>query len=281
MPNPCPGNSPIGFILETSMEWWAMTFSNARFQSAKAAGLTAEQVPNLKLKWAFGFPGADEVFGQPTVAGWARFPRRGHRGGLFHRRGDRLCLLVLPGGCGSAHRNQHWARERKRRSQIWHLLWRHSGQRLHAGRLHRQRNLESESGRSPCGKNYGRADAVRRSPVRAGFIARGAFGRLEHGVSLLHVSRKRCLCADATNGHTIWKTYPVQDPPKPTTKNSNGVQQYGPNGGAVWNTPTIDAKNHAIYLSLVMLVTAFSRIPTQLREIVLQRFEVSFTPRPL
>jgi polyvinyl alcohol dehydrogenase (cytochrome) len=26
------------------------------------------------------------------------------------------------------------------------------------------------------------------------------------------------------------------------------VQQYGPNGGAVWNTPTIDAKAHALYI---------------------------------
>ena len=53
---------------------------------------------------------------------------------------------------------------------------------------------------------------------------------------------------DATNGRTIWKTYPVQDAPKPTQKNSNGVQQYGPNGGAIWDSPTIDAKNHAIYI---------------------------------
>ena len=42
-----------------------MPASNPR----KAAGLTADQVPNLKLKWAFGFPGAEEVYGQPTVAG--------------------------------------------------------------------------------------------------------------------------------------------------------------------------------------------------------------------
>ena len=48
---------------------WGNGVSNARFQSAKEAGLSADQVPNLKLKWAFGFPGAEEVYGQPTVAG--------------------------------------------------------------------------------------------------------------------------------------------------------------------------------------------------------------------
>ncbi len=60
--------------------------------------------------------------------------------------------------------------------------------------------------------------------------------------------RGSVVALDAANGKTIWKTYPVLDAPKPTTKNSNGVQQYGPNGGAVWNAPTIDPKNHALYI---------------------------------
>jgi len=70
MPNQCPANSPLG-DLAAKPEWngWGNDVSNARYQPAKAAGLTADQVPNLKLKWAFGFPGAEEVYGQPTVAG--------------------------------------------------------------------------------------------------------------------------------------------------------------------------------------------------------------------
>src|SRR5262249_6766197 len=34
---------------------------------------------------------------------------------------------------------------------------------------------------------------------------------------------------------------------KPTHKNSQGVQQWGPSGGAVWNSPTIDPVRHAVY----------------------------------
>ena len=70
MPNPCPGNSPLGDLSAKPL-WngWGNDVSNARFQPAKAAGLPADKVPNLKLKWAFGFPGAEEVYGQPTVAG--------------------------------------------------------------------------------------------------------------------------------------------------------------------------------------------------------------------
>ena len=38
-----------------------------RFQSAKNAGLTAAQVPNLKLKWAFGVPTGLSQYNQPTI----------------------------------------------------------------------------------------------------------------------------------------------------------------------------------------------------------------------
>ena len=47
---------------------WGVDSSNARFQAARNAGITAAQVPALKLKWAFGFPGVRSVIGQPSVA---------------------------------------------------------------------------------------------------------------------------------------------------------------------------------------------------------------------
>src|SRR5262249_55256142 len=42
---------------------WGIDQINSRYQSAQNAGLTAATVPNLKLKWAFGFPGATTSFG--------------------------------------------------------------------------------------------------------------------------------------------------------------------------------------------------------------------------
>ena len=41
--------------------------TNTRFQSAQQAGLTADAVPRLTLKWAFGFPDATSAWSQPTV----------------------------------------------------------------------------------------------------------------------------------------------------------------------------------------------------------------------
>src|SRR5580704_16299762 len=44
---------------------WGVDLANTRFQPA--SGLRADDIPKLKLKWAFGFPGATVVLGQPTI----------------------------------------------------------------------------------------------------------------------------------------------------------------------------------------------------------------------
>src|SRR5690242_6775539 len=46
---------------------WGVTITNSRFEPAEAARLTADDVSQLKLKWAFGFPGASSGGTQPVV----------------------------------------------------------------------------------------------------------------------------------------------------------------------------------------------------------------------
>src|SRR5579864_4575000 len=65
---PCPGSGRLGAVAAgPAWNGWGAGASNSRFQSALAAGLTADQVPRLKLKWAFGFIGAKSVLGQPSI----------------------------------------------------------------------------------------------------------------------------------------------------------------------------------------------------------------------
>jgi outer membrane protein assembly factor BamB len=68
----CPAAVATGFADPMSVpHWngWGVDSSQRRFQSAETAQLAAEDVPRLKLKWAFGFPGAKFAFAQPTVMG--------------------------------------------------------------------------------------------------------------------------------------------------------------------------------------------------------------------
>jgi polyvinyl alcohol dehydrogenase (cytochrome) len=45
---------------------WA-DLANTRFQPARAAGLTSQTTPKLKLRWAFGFAAVTTAFGAPAV----------------------------------------------------------------------------------------------------------------------------------------------------------------------------------------------------------------------
>src|SRR5882762_5953233 len=64
----CPADKHI-LSSPTRGNWngWSPSPSNTRYQSAEAAGLTAEQIRKLKLKWAMGFPGDVTAFAAPTV----------------------------------------------------------------------------------------------------------------------------------------------------------------------------------------------------------------------
>ena len=49
-------------------------------------------------------------------------------------------------------------------------------------------------------------------------------------------------------GRTLWKTYTIPEAVK-TRKNAIGVQLWGPSGGGIWSSPTIDTRRHVIYVA--------------------------------
>ena len=52
---------------------WGVNPENHRFQPAAMARLDAADIPRLKLKWAFAYPGTSRAHGQPAVAGGRLF----------------------------------------------------------------------------------------------------------------------------------------------------------------------------------------------------------------
>src|SRR4030095_1995824 len=62
-------SSRTEFNPNTGPAWngWGVNTSNTRYQDA--GGFSAADVPNLKLKWAFGFPGDVSADAQPTIVG--------------------------------------------------------------------------------------------------------------------------------------------------------------------------------------------------------------------
>ena len=69
---------------------WSPASDNTRFQRAAAGGLTAADVPSLRVKWAFGFPDDVTAFGAPAVVNGTVFV--GSAAGTVH-------ALDLQTGC--------------------------------------------------------------------------------------------------------------------------------------------------------------------------------------
>jgi polyvinyl alcohol dehydrogenase (cytochrome) len=245
MPNHCASNQPLSDPA-AGPEWngWSPDGINSRFQDAKDAGLTADQVPQLKLKWAFGYPTGLSAFGQPTVASGRIFvgsdigyvysldAQTGCVYWSYQAKGSvRSAVSIAPvkdhgatkyaAYFGDAHANVY-AVDAQTGAELWttrvddHFVARiTAAPKVYEGRVY----VPVSSSEEFSSSNLDYSCCTGRGSV----------------VSL-----------DANTGKQVWKTY-VVDTPRPVRKNSKGVQQYAPSGGSIWNSPTIDAKRGAIY----------------------------------
>ncbi len=248
MANKCSANPPLGDIAaKPSWNGWGNDVSNARYQTAKDAGLTAEQVPHLKLKWAFALPGAEEVYGQPTVVGGRVFVSA-DTGAVYSVNADTGCVywsFQADAGVRSASSIGPVTGHGSSKYGIYFGDTKANVYMLDArtGSLIWKVKVEDH----PVAKITG-APTLYQGRLYVPVSSQEERAAGYSNVYPCCTFRGSVVALDANTGHTIWKTYPVKDAPKPTTKTPRGVQQYGPNGGAVWNAPTIDTKNHVIYI---------------------------------
>ena len=249
MPNHCSSNPPLGDLsAKPSWNGWGNDpTTNARFQPAKAAGLTANQVPHLKLKWAFGFPGVEQTNGQPTIAGGrvfigvdtgAVYSLDAATGCVYWSfQADasvRTAINIGPvKGHGAAKEGISFGDVRANVYMLdaatGKLLWKVKVEDHTVARITGAPTLYD-------GRLY---VPVSSSEERSG------------GLSTVYpccTFRGSVVALDASTGRQIWKTYTVPEAPKPIGKTSKGVTIWAPNGGAVWNSPTVDVKRHALYI---------------------------------
>jgi len=245
MPNRCPSNPAI-VNLTTTPSWngWGAEAGNTRFQPAPAAQLSAADVPRLKLKWAFCFPGARAVSGQPAVVAGRVFVSADN-GFVYALDSARGCVywsfraeaavrssVIVERAAGSTPyavffgdaRANVYAVDAVNGTQLWrvhvddHPLARITGGvRFFEGRVY--------------------------VPVASG--EEGAGGNPAYECC---TSRGSVVALDAATGKPVWKTYAIPESPKPTTKNAAGTQLWGPSGAGVWNSPTIDPRRRALYV---------------------------------
>ena len=227
---------------------WGPTIQNTHFQPAAQAGLTADQVPRLRLEWAFGFPDTTSAWAQPTIAGGRLFVGS-QNGTVYSLDAATGCVAwTFTAESGVRAAISIGARTRSGRQPAYaayvadqqgfvyaldaatgRVLWKRKvddhplvrltgSPTLHAGRLYVPTSSYEEGGRPP-----GYACCTFRGSVVA---------------------------LDAQTGSVVWKTYTIPEAPRLLRAYADGTELRGPAGGAIWSAPTIDVKRGAIYVGV-------------------------------
>jgi polyvinyl alcohol dehydrogenase (cytochrome) len=225
---------------------WGNDATNARF--AAQAGLTAADLPRLKLKWAFGYAGATAARVQPALAGGKLFvasdnsevhaldPKTGCTYWTFKAdSGVRSALSVGPYKAGARSGYAVFFGDQKANAYAVDSI---TGQPIW------KRQVDTHASAAITG-----ALAIHDNrvfvPVQ-GLNEEGSGGR---GQTPCCTFRGSLSALDAGTGAVIWKTYTV-DEPKVRGKNTRtGQDAYGPAGGGIWAPPTVDVKRRAIYVA--------------------------------
>lgn len=245
MPNHCATNPPLADP-SAGPAWngWGNDPANTRFQSAAAAGLPASEVPNLKVKWAFGYPTGLSAFGQPSIVSGRVFVGT-DIGFVYSINADTGCVYWSYQAKGSVRTAITVAPVKGHGATKYAAYFGDSHANAYA--------VDAETG-----------ELLWITRIDTHFVARVTAapnvydGRVyvpissseEFSASSLDypccTGRGSVAALDGSTGKIIWKTYVVPTP-VPRGKNSKGVQLWGPSGGSVWNSPTLDVKRHAVY----------------------------------
>jgi polyvinyl alcohol dehydrogenase (cytochrome) len=240
-------SAPAMGELRPGRDWngWGPTLANDHARTAAAAGISADGLSGLKVKWAFGFPDATTAWSQPTIVGGRVFVG-GQNGDVYALDEHSGCIIWrytakggVRGSVAIGHPNltaplaayftdqmgYAYAVDAADGKEIWttqvdnHPLVRLTGSpALYKGRLYVPTSSYEEAGKSLTYECC---------------TFRGAVVAL-----------------DAARGRVLWHAYTILEPAKLIGHRPDGGRSLGPSGGAIWSAPTIDPKRRALYVGV-------------------------------
>ena len=236
--NLCKDPAIVG---DTGPGWssWGRDPENTRFQPDP--GIAAADVPRLKVKWAFAYPGSEAV-GQPTRIG-----------NLLFVPSVTGTVFALDASTGCTHWTLDAGAPVKTAISVGMV-----GAKLlaffgdMAGFVHAVDALTGQPVWTVRADPHPLAQ-VRGSPVlyKGRLYAPVSSGEESAAVDPAYPCcsfRGALVALDAATGEVDWKAYTIPDAPAKLKVNSAGTQMFGPSGAPVWSAPTIDVKRNRIYL---------------------------------
>ncbi|MBZ5603381.1 MAG: PQQ-binding-like beta-propeller repeat protein [Acidobacteriia bacterium] len=227
----------------TGESWngWSPDLTNTRFQKGS---LTGDQVPRLKLKWAFGFAGTFASNGQPTVVGGRIFVTSANRN---------VYSLDAKTGC------QYWSFEAEAPVRSAVYIASVSGEKTRQVAFFGDGRANAYAVDASNGELLWRTHIDDHSHAHITGGLRYFEGRVfvplvaaEEGAAMnpkyeCCSARGGMIALDAKTGKQLWKTYTIAETPHIVGKTPSGANVWGPNGASIWSAPTIDEEKKIIY----------------------------------
>jgi polyvinyl alcohol dehydrogenase (cytochrome) len=225
---------------------WGNDAANSRY--APKAGLTAADLPRLKLKWAFGYEGAMSARPQPALAGGKLFvasdnaqlhaldPKTGCTFWTFKAEfGVRSGITVGPYRPGGQTRYAVFFGDQRANAYAidaitGQQIWKRKADEYPAAAITGALTIQD-------GKVF--------VPIQ-GLNEEGSGGR---GTTSCCQFRGNLTALNADTGAILWKAYMVDEPKLRGKNTRSGQEAYGPSGGAIWSSPTVDLKRRSVYVS--------------------------------
>jgi polyvinyl alcohol dehydrogenase (cytochrome) len=240
-PNLCKTNGPLQ---PNGPQWngWGRDIENSRYQPKP--GFTAAEIPKLKVKWAFAYPGTKNS--EPLIFG------------------DRVFVASMSGKVYSLDAKTgcvHWRFDYRgggRASMtVGKLATAPSGYALYFGddRMYLHA-FDAGSGKELWSVHVAehKVGRITGSPALYNGLLYVPLSASEESQG--NVAAYPCctfigtvVAVDAATGKRVWTQSILNETAHPTRKNPAGTQMYGPAGGAIWSAPTIDAKRGQLYVS--------------------------------
>jgi polyvinyl alcohol dehydrogenase (cytochrome) len=240
---------PAPRLRPSAGDWngWSPDLANTRMQSH--SDLRALDVPRLRPKWVFAYPGVS-VYGPPSVVG-----------GRVFLGTNAASVLSLDAATGCTY----WATDPRLpvRTAVLVGAW-PAAARL-KGSQPRYAAYFGESDASVRAVNAETGEPIWSTKVdEHPFASIGESPKLYQGKLYVPIrsresevgNRRDYPCCtlrggfaalDVVTGVLLWRAYTIPKEPKPFKINRAGTQMFGPAGASIWSPLTIDTKSEVIY----------------------------------
>lgn len=219
---------------------WGLDPASTHSIPAKVSQLTKQDLPRLRLKWAFGFPDSQRARSQPALAGGAILVGN-HNGTVYALDRETGCVRWAFAAQAEVRTGivvSPWRKGDRRARPLVHFgdtMGNVYGVNLLDGTL----AWKDRADRHPATVITGTPTLwkgvlyVPTSSVEEAFATSPAYACCNF--------RGAIVAYDARTGQVMWRNFQVGEP-QPQGTSRDGTEKFGPSGVAVWNSPLVDRK---------------------------------------